>query len=275
MNNEIMVVNGNELRVKEYNGQRVVTLWDIARLHNVTPHNVKMNFDNNVKYLAEREEYFLIDKQDDFALNLIASKDIDYHVTNAVKNIPVFTESGYLMLSKPMTGDLAWKVQRELVKNYFAMKEVRQQIQQIQKPTMSPELAADQARFIVELAKTAGVSTESQMLCVKYLYKQAGMEIPIEVLTERKLYDLKTIAKELGIMSKTGKPHANAVSAIIKQIDIPDTMKTEVLETNGKWTGSVTKYKKDIFGYIQNWLEENKRPSVVKTVGKQYAITYC
>lgn len=271
MNNEIMVINGNELHVKEYQGQRVVTLWDIARLHNVKPKVIRDNFENNKHYLTEGEDYYLVEKQDGFARDLIASKEIDYHVLNAVKNIPIFTESGYLMMSKPITGALAWAVQRQLVKNYFAMKEVRQVIQ---KAAMSPELAADQAKFITELAQAAGVSPESQIVCVKYLYQQAGMEIPIEVPMEQKLYDLETIARKLGIMSKNGKPHANAVSAIIKQIEIPNSIKIEVLETNGKWTGSVTKYKEDIFGYIEKWLEENNKPTVVESPKRKFKVIY-
>ena len=36
----------------------------------------------------------------------------------------LITESGYLMLVKSFTDDLAWKVQRELVNTYFRVKDV-------------------------------------------------------------------------------------------------------------------------------------------------------
>jgi hypothetical protein len=38
---------------------------------------------------------------------------------NAVKDIPLFTEKGYLMIVKPLQGALAWKVQEQMIDNYF------------------------------------------------------------------------------------------------------------------------------------------------------------
>ncbi|MDC4242763.1 hypothetical protein NE398_21855, partial [Clostridium tertium] len=38
----------------------------------------------------------------------------------------LITESGYLMLVKSLQDDLAWKVQRELVNNYFRAKQIVQ-----------------------------------------------------------------------------------------------------------------------------------------------------
>ena len=42
----------------------------------------------------------------------------------APNGLVLITESGYLMLVKSFTDDLAWKVQRELVKTYFRAKEI-------------------------------------------------------------------------------------------------------------------------------------------------------
>lgn len=39
------------------------------------------------------------------------------------RGITLITESGYLMLVKSLQNYLAWKVQRELVNNYFRIKE--------------------------------------------------------------------------------------------------------------------------------------------------------
>jgi hypothetical protein len=267
---DIILINGRELTVKEYDGQRVVTLWDIARLHGADVKTVKNNFDRNTKYLTEGEDYFLVKKQDDFARTLSTSKEIDYHILNAVKNIPVFTESGYLMMVKPMTGELAWAVQKQLVKTYFAMRDVREVI----KNQLNPESALEHSKFLISLADAAGMGPEVKLLTAKSIYRMAGVELPFEITLEQKLYDLETIAKKMGILSENGKPHANAVSAIIKQIDIPATIKLDVLETNGKWTGSVTKYKEEIFDYIAKWLEESGRPSMVESKNRKYKVVY-
>ncbi|MBS6504229.1 MAG: ORF6C domain-containing protein, partial [Clostridium sp.] len=51
----------------------------------------------------------------------------------------LITESGYLMLVKSLQDDLAWKVQRELVNNYFRVKEV---VQALNTSKLSKELQA-------------------------------------------------------------------------------------------------------------------------------------
>jgi hypothetical protein len=267
---DIILINGRELTVKEYDGQRVVTLWDIARLHGADVRHVRMNFENNKKYLTEGKHYHLLDKQDAVAVNIIDSNEIDYHVLNAVKNIPVFTRAGYLMMAKPMKGALAWKVQEELVDTYFQMQEVKEVI----KNQLNPESALEHSKFLISLADAAGMGPEVKLLTAKSIYRMAGVELPFEITLEQKLYDLETIAKKMGILSENGKPHANAVSAIIKQIDIPATIKLDVLETNGKWTGSVTKYKEEIFDYIAKWLEESGRPSMVESKNRKYKVVY-
>jgi hypothetical protein len=267
---DVMLINGRELTVKEYNGQRVLTLWDIARLHGVTPKTIRENFERNKKYLKEDKHYNLIKKSDEFAYVLSASKEIDYHAFNAVKDIPVFTGPGYLMMVKPLTGALAWKVQEELIDTYFQMQEVKEVI----KNQLNPESAIEHSKFLISLIDAAGMGPEVKLLTAKSIYRMAGVELPFEITLEQKLYDLETIAKKMGILSENGKPHANAVSAIIKQIDIPVTIKLDVLETNGKWTGSVTKYKEEIFDYIAKWLEESGRPPVVESKNRKYKVVY-
>jgi len=126
--NKIVSINNNNLTIKEYEGQRVVTLWDIARLHGKDVRSIRMNFENNKRYLIEKEDYYLIEKQSEFAVNIIDSKEINYHSLNASKNIPVFTESGYLMMAKPMQDELSWQIQRQLVKSYFKVQEIKQNI---------------------------------------------------------------------------------------------------------------------------------------------------
>lgn len=128
--NEIMTINSNQLMVKEYEGQRVVTLWDIARLHNKDVKGVRNNFDRNIKYLIEKEDYFLVPRESEFARTLSTSKEVSVQALNASKNIPIFTESGYLMMTKPMQDELSWQVQRQLVKGYFKLQEIKQKVEE-------------------------------------------------------------------------------------------------------------------------------------------------
>ncbi len=113
-NNKILI-NGIEIETKEYKGQRVITSCDVAKLHEREVNDVTKNFNNNRDKFILNEDYFLINKND------ISERKISVQefIPNNVKEIPIFTESGYLMLVKSFTDDLSWKIQRMLVKSYF------------------------------------------------------------------------------------------------------------------------------------------------------------
>lgn len=115
MNNQIVKINNTDLSVKELNGQRVVTFKDIDMLHERVEGTAKSNFYENKKHFIENEDYFIIKKSLKYEIPTL-------EIPN--RGITVLTESGYLMLVKSLQDDLAWKVQRELVNNYFRIKEV-------------------------------------------------------------------------------------------------------------------------------------------------------
>ena len=121
MNNQIVKINNTNLSVKELNGQRVVTFKDIDMLHERVEGTAKRNFNENKKHLIENVDYFLIKGEE-----LRKLKQSTNFVLSNAKEIILITESGYLMLVKSLQDDLAWKVQRELVNNYFRVKEIVQ-----------------------------------------------------------------------------------------------------------------------------------------------------
>ena len=118
MNNQIVKINNTDLSVKEFNGQRVVIFKDIDMLHERVEGTAKRNFNENKKHLIQNVDYFLIKGEE-----LRELKQSTNFVLSNAKEITLITESGYLMLVKSLQDDLAWKVQRELVNNYFRVKE--------------------------------------------------------------------------------------------------------------------------------------------------------
>lgn len=115
MDNKIVKINNNNLSVKEFNGQRVVTFKDIDMLHERVEGTAKRNFNEHKKHLIKNVDYFEV-KQSDFQKYEIRTLEIPN------RGLTLVTESGYLMLVKSLQDDLAWKVQRELVNNYFRVK---------------------------------------------------------------------------------------------------------------------------------------------------------
>lgn len=108
-----VTINDSDISVKEYNGKRVVTFKDIDICHGRPDGTAKRNFRNNKEYFVEGEDYFKV------CADEIRTHNIMQISPKAHEDIVLLTESGYLMLVKSFTDDLAWQVQRQLVNTYF------------------------------------------------------------------------------------------------------------------------------------------------------------
>lgn len=120
----IVEINGANLQVKMWNGQRVVTFTDIDKVHDRPEGTARKRFNDNKEHLIENEDYFKIRKSD---VQMSEKRTLGIEVPN--RGITVLTESGYLLLVKSFTDGLAWKVQRQLVNSYFKFKEVVEDLQ--------------------------------------------------------------------------------------------------------------------------------------------------
>lgn len=113
----LIKINSKDLAVKEFKGQRVVTFKDIDALHERVKGTAKRNFNENEKQFIENVDYFKSTWRE-FSTKFVPNSKGG----NPNNEIVLITESGYLMLVKSFQDDLAWKVQRELVNNYFRNK---------------------------------------------------------------------------------------------------------------------------------------------------------
>ena len=116
MSEEIIKINNKELFIKEFRGQRIITFKDIDILHERPEGTARKRFNDNKKHFIKDTDYFKISASE------IRTYKIMPISNKAHEDITLITESGYLMLVKSLTDDLAWKVQRELVNKYFRNK---------------------------------------------------------------------------------------------------------------------------------------------------------
>ncbi len=147
MTNNLVKINEDEIVVKEYENQRIVTAWDIAKVHKREVREITQNFNYVKEKLILNEDYFLINKNEISESKIL----IQDFIPNNVKEIPLFTESGYLMLVKTFTDDLSWDIQRQLVKGYFKLKENNQ------KSLTLPQQLLAQAQYLVEIDNRVSV----------------------------------------------------------------------------------------------------------------------
>lgn len=109
-------INNNSIERKIYNNEPVVTFKDIDLVHERVSGTARRNFYKNKKHFIENEDYYLVTVENAKCTNFV-------HSNIPPKGQYFFTESGYLMLVKSFTDDLAWEVQRQLVNSYFRLKE--------------------------------------------------------------------------------------------------------------------------------------------------------
>lgn len=110
---EMIHIGNSDIAIKEYKGQRVVTFKDIDAVHNRADGTANKRFLDNKKHFIEGEDFFTVSNSEIRKSRIIPISDSDFMDKTLV------TESGYLMLVKSFTDDLAWDVQRQLVKTYF------------------------------------------------------------------------------------------------------------------------------------------------------------
>ena len=149
---ELTTINNAEILVKEFSGQRVVTFKEIDAVHGRPDGTARRNFNTNKSHLIEGEDYFVrnsYEAQNEFGIA-------------APNGLTLITESGYLMLVKSFTDDLAWKVQRELVKGYFRAKST-----QSQPLTPAQQLLAQASLLVEQEQRISAMETRQDELDLK------------------------------------------------------------------------------------------------------------
>lgn len=266
MNNKIVKINKQMVNVKEIDGQRVVTFKDIDSVHQRPEGTARKRFNDNKKHLIEGEDFF-VRKTDE------AKKKFGITAPNG---LILLTESGYLMLVKSFTDDLAWKVQRQLVKSYFAIKKIGES----KKKSECLASVNNAVKILTPMLKAAGCNSQIQLLTAKSLYEKAGVVIPIEIKADQKYFDSVHIARQAGILYKSsGKPADKAVNEIIRRLNLSDSEYTETWEAKGNWQGPVRKYAETTIDKVKAWISEHNYPNEIEYAQydgqvKRYHVVY-
>ncbi len=195
----------HELQVKEYRGQRVVTFRDVDEVHRRPEGTARKRFNDNRKHFIEGEDFFEVTQPSE-----IRTLGLERPQGGTPDRLILLTESGYLMLVKSFTDDLAWEVQRQLVNVYFRAKKVAQA-----NPLRRAEIEARlrnaktrQARLMKELAE--GFRDQLAPEAVQLLVCGAAELLMGRTLLPKPQIDVtftaSEIAQELGIsVQKLGR----------------------------------------------------------------------
>lgn len=127
MTTPTIAVSSVTLPYIEYHGTPVVTFAMIDAAHQRPAGTARKRFNDNKRHLIENEDFYVPDSE---RLSEIRTTYPDIFPERTTR-LSLFTETGYLMIVKSFTDDLAWQVQRQLVKSYFRVKGAMQ-------PTTAP-----------------------------------------------------------------------------------------------------------------------------------------
>ncbi|WP_212644890.1 ORF6N domain-containing protein [Delftia sp. PE138] len=148
----IVKINDTELKVIEFQGQRVATLAQIDEVHERPEGTARKRYNDNRERFVQGEDFFVRNSDEAREMGFIAPN-----------GLILMTEQGYLMLVKSFTDDLAWQVQRQLVNGYFRGKKAAT-LEQPSKP----------ARASVRYREAAAI-TGAQLKICKLLGVDEGM----------------------------------------------------------------------------------------------------
>lgn len=197
-------IEDKELAIKEWNEERVVTAWDIAKLHVREVNDVTKNFKNNKEKFVLGEDYFLVNK-DEISERKISVQEF---IPNNMKEIPIFTESGYLMLVKTFTDDLSWRIQKILIKSYFALKKIAKEIKPVSEFQIKNQEIRDRysrakmSKELLEIAKNTDNAMYKEILTAYAANTLADKNILPLPRLEQKTYTATEIGNIVGVSSK-------------------------------------------------------------------------
>lgn len=160
------------------------------------------------------------------------------------------------------------------VRRYFIQVEKKYKEETIQKGiTQKPDRPKKEklpsvnmmVKNIREALHDAGVDSKYIAAEVVRIYSDSGYPVNVPLISDvPKLWDCTSIAKELGILSESGRPHDKAVSGIIQDLDIfEDEIVRTAFSRNGH-DGVTVQYKGSALEKVREWLEENHYPSLIE-----------
>ena len=240
---EMIHIGNSYISIKEYNGQRVVTFKDIDVVHGRPDGTASRNFRANKERFIEGEDFFKVSSGEIRRTNIFDIPD------KATADYSLITEQGYLMLVKSFTDDLAWKVQRELVKSYFKKdkpmttaekihllaqgnEELNQKVDKVEaevkelKDTM-PLLAVD-CDLITKAVKTKGVEVLGGINSNSYKDKSLRGRVYADIHRE--------VKRQFGVTTYKAIRRSQCEKAVnfVENYKVPFVLREEISESNAQ-----------------------------------------
>lgn len=203
----------------------------------------------------------------------------------------LITKKGCEFVANKLTGEKGTKFTAAYVTRFNEMEHQQKAIKSKAPKTDQELSAADKratammlnakTRIATQLQKLydrANVKPEYQALALSDFYSTDGVNLPRIALRETKVtYDKGIIAKRLGVYSISSGgniPHAQAIGAIISDLNIADNEREAVPYCHNGHHGTDYQYTESVIDKVRDWLEQNQYCAPIVVGGKKYRVTY-
>ncbi len=213
---DIITINNKEIKVKEYSGERIVTAWDIAKLHERDTREIIQNFNNVKDKMILNEDYFIISRFD-ISKSKILIQDF---IPNNVKEIILFTQLGYMLLTKTFKDDFSWKIQRELVKAYFKLKELKEKVESGEleiRNTQSKEITDKPTELQQYNLKRAELMIKAAEMMADSKLKTKILAEASQILTDGRVMLFEDKPAQADVNIRTGSLSATQIAEIMTE----------------------------------------------------------
>ena len=201
------------------------------------------------------------------------------------RTLYLWTERGASRHCKILDTEKAWEQFDHLEDTYFRVKEMprlqgqpdplERKAKLDRAEAMRLNALSRLAKPLIEMYKEADVSPAFKIRAMENFYGSDGPKLPEGALTEPEpIMDATAIAKELGIVSNAGIPHAHAVGAIISDLNLTgDEVVVVPFFKNGHASTGYA-YKASVCEKVRLWLDERHWPTVISSGSKNYHVQY-
>lgn len=130
------------------------------------------------------------------------------------------------------------------------------------------------AKIILPQLVAAGVDPVQRTYFLKDMYAPVGINVPMIRVEHEKLYEQTEMAEILGVYSKSGKPHAQAIGAIMSKLNIAESDIVKTSFSKNGHTDISNQYREPVLRQIEDWLTHNGYPLIVSNGSKEFKISY-
>lgn len=178
------------------------------------------------------------------------------------------TKKGCELIAHKLTGVKGTEFTAKYINRFHDMEDViRQGIPEKKKSDKKEKLPSvnQMVKNIKGALHDAGVDSKYIAAEIVRIYSDNGYPVKVPLISDVPvLWDCTTIAKELGIMSNSGRPHDKAVGGIIQKLDIFSEEIVKTAYSRNGHDGVTVQYKDSVFQKVKEWLDENGYPTMIE-----------